>query len=850
MSANNTIFLINRINLVFCLFCTALYAQANNQQNVLEEPDSTTLETIYVKEKFEKQKQNVSGLGEVRKNQAQIQNEQIENIRDITRYDPGISITEAGGRGTTRGFSIRGVDQDRVAIDLDGLGASSTLKRHDASGTFSMLSASSKNDVEYEDLRLLDLRKGASSAESGSGALGGAVSMETKNVDDFLQPDQSIGGRFKADYTSKDKRKLYSGGLAFRAGKFDGFVQYSHRNGHEVQAHKDLYKGSLFIANYADPVDPIMNKKGRWVSMEEVSGVRRRIPNPLDYESDSLLSKFGWHFTPQHYLGIVINRTKQQYKMREMQRPNYYNGREKHLINGVLYSESPFYDEISTKRIQYTPSQFYFDTHQNNRIGLEYHFDAKDEASWLNSAVVRFDKRDLIMQSEVKRLNCAKWPSVDANCWATEDGQKSWHHIVNSKQTDYRLDLNLNKLWEWGEAGHDTRVVLGSIFSKHHFYDYDRFSDIIYKRVASGPIELDSNQHSDFHPITPIKSRHYFIGISDSITLGEKWFISSALRYDHYQFKGNPTLEEQQRSIQFKQSKYQNLSWDFGVKYQIIEPLAFTYRNSSGFRVPSVYEQLGPTLNANGHSVQGKLDKEYSRNQEIGAEFEYKALRLKSSYFWATYKNMIALASLKQPKGQGRGDLFYYNTQDIKVRGYDISANLDLYSLWARFPEGLNLFAKISKTQQIGGPAKMPEKYEGRAYSLDSLQPLRLVYGLSYLSPEEKWGLSFVTTYSKGKDSGELVAQDSSPLGVIEESRSHIKTKSWIIADLTGHYQFNKYMTFRAGIYNLFNYRYVTWESARQTVWNGSLETNLDTPNYSVVAAPGRNFFAGLEIKF
>lgn len=46
--------------------------------------------------------------------------ELVLGIRDLTRYDPGISVVEQG-RGATSGYAMRGVDKNRVAIVVDGL---------------------------------------------------------------------------------------------------------------------------------------------------------------------------------------------------------------------------------------------------------------------------------------------------------------------------------------------------------------------------------------------------------------------------------------------------------------------------------------------------------------------------------------------------------------------------------------------------------------------------------------------------------------------------------------------------------------------------------------------------------
>ena len=39
-----------------------------------------------------------------------INKEQVLNIRDLTRYDPGIAVVEQG-RGASSGYSIRGMDK-------------------------------------------------------------------------------------------------------------------------------------------------------------------------------------------------------------------------------------------------------------------------------------------------------------------------------------------------------------------------------------------------------------------------------------------------------------------------------------------------------------------------------------------------------------------------------------------------------------------------------------------------------------------------------------------------------------------------------------------------------------------
>lgn len=834
--------------ITLCVLCS-LPAFAEEQE--------TDLETIKVSAvKQAKSKQNVSGLGELRKNAQQLQQEQVENIRDLTRYDSGIGVVEASGRGTSRGFSIRGVDQDRVAVSLDGFESSATLKRHDTSGTYSAISSASKNEVEYEELKQVDIKKGAASAESGSGALGGTVAMVTKTIDDFVPRNKTVGGTFKTNYTSKDGRKLLSGGVGVRLGKFAGFVQFSHRDGHEIRVHPDLYKGRIFVENYSDPVDPSTQKKGRWVSMNELSGIRRQVPNPLRYRSDSLLSKAGWYLTPEDYVGIVLNHTKQQYPMRDMLVANYHHGYEKFNIHGQLLTEKRLYNESSTPMAKYTPTQFFKDTHHNTRIGLEYLFNPQGKDNLIDAATINLDYRKLLMNSEIKRLNCAPWPTVDPNCFPTSideinNGQRAWLRYADASQKDLRLNIAIDKRFKYANTRHDLRLNTGMVYSTYGVVDRDRYIKVSYHTDGLTNTRIfDGDNNSSLYITSPIYGWHGFIGLSDSIRFNDDWFASVAARYDRYIFDGQNIDLSKTRAVYFKRSQYQNLSWDVGLKYYITPELAATYRSSSGFRVPSIYEQLGPGFAASPNFVQGPLEAERSFNHELGLKYEHDVINVKASIFLTTYHNMIALASKKQAAGQGRGDVVYYNPHRVRAKGFDLEGSFHPHELYAPIPEGLRLFSRLSKTEQIGGPARVPEGYEGRGYSLDSVQPLRWVYGINYTAPNDAWGITIVNTYSKGKNEAELYAVDYSPLGDVNESYSTVSTRPWAVADIFGHYRVNKHITLRAGIYNIFNYRYITWEAARQTAWTGGLESNLDTPNYTVVAAPGRNFSATLEIKF
>ena len=70
----------------------------------------------------------VTGLGKLVKSSETLSKEQVLNIRDLTRYDPGIAVVEQG-RGASSGYSIRGMDKNRVSLTVDGVFANTVLHR-------------------------------------------------------------------------------------------------------------------------------------------------------------------------------------------------------------------------------------------------------------------------------------------------------------------------------------------------------------------------------------------------------------------------------------------------------------------------------------------------------------------------------------------------------------------------------------------------------------------------------------------------------------------------------------------------------------------------------------------------
>ena len=71
-----------------------------------------------------------------------------------------------------------------------------------------------RNTTELENIQQVVISKGADSLSVGSGGIGGAVQFRTKNVADFVRPEQNFGLLAKVGYSSKNAEwRQVAGGL-------------------------------------------------------------------------------------------------------------------------------------------------------------------------------------------------------------------------------------------------------------------------------------------------------------------------------------------------------------------------------------------------------------------------------------------------------------------------------------------------------------------------------------------------------------------------------------------------------------------------------------------------------------
>lgn len=149
------------------------------------------------------------------------------SLADLVRYEPGVSVVEDSTRFGATGFSIRGLDGNRVGMSVDGVPVRDAF----SVGSFS---SAGRNAVEPALLARTEMLRGPASTMHGSDALAGVVGFHTiAPADLLLDEQQALGVRAGLASNTRDQSVAASAGVAHRFGELDWLVAVVDRRGKE-----------------------------------------------------------------------------------------------------------------------------------------------------------------------------------------------------------------------------------------------------------------------------------------------------------------------------------------------------------------------------------------------------------------------------------------------------------------------------------------------------------------------------------------------------------------------------------------------------------------------------------------
>ncbi|WP_242111477.1 TonB-dependent hemoglobin/transferrin/lactoferrin family receptor [Luteimonas aquatica] len=151
------------------------------------------------------------------------------DLKDLFRYEPGISVTSSFGRFGLGDIRVRGLGGNRVRIQTDGIPVSDAF----SIGSFSN---ANRNFVDLDTLKRVEVVRGPTSSLYGSDALGGVVSFVTKDPSDYLGEGKDSYFGLKFGYESSWSG-LFAGATAAArlSERWSAMVAVDHRQGKETE---------------------------------------------------------------------------------------------------------------------------------------------------------------------------------------------------------------------------------------------------------------------------------------------------------------------------------------------------------------------------------------------------------------------------------------------------------------------------------------------------------------------------------------------------------------------------------------------------------------------------------------
>ena len=909
-------------------------------------------------------------IAETVKTAKTLEREQANNIKDIVKYETGVTVVEAGRFGQS-GFAIRGVDENRVAINIDGLRQAETLSSQgfkelfEGYGNFN----NTRNGAEIETLKEVNITKGADSIKNGSGSLGGSVIYKTKDARDYLlNKDYYVS--YKKGYATENNQSFNTLTLAGRYKKFDVLVVTTRRNGHELENYDYKNADSL------------------------TQGKKREKADPYKIEQDSTLLKFSFNPTENHRFTLAadlyehrsrgqdLSYTLKYLKTLDLPEDDSRHTNDKTKRRNISFSyenfsQTPFWDTLkltySDQRIktrartdEYCDAGVRHCEGTDNPTGLkltngkitrrdgsELEFKKKDGSDYYDfNKFIDTDKEEIegkltLGNADDTWYDCSRFDCENKTKMKVFEGKNYYGYEGNWKESELeKEEINgkifarikdrnnrkiksilpyspgyLERLWQERDLDTNTQQLnldLTKDFKTwrvEHNLQYGSSYNTTMKRMVnragndatdvqwwatptlgkglisnkprtcedSWKAHLCPRVDPEFSYLLPIKTKEKSVYLFDNVVITDYLSFDLGYRYDniHYQpkykhgvtpklpddivkglfipLKGSPSTEEVKKNVQqnidyiAKQNKkYKAHSYSFASTIDPTSFLRLQLKYSKGFRAPTSDEMYFTFKHPDFTILPNtNLKPEIAKTKEIAFTLHNDDWGfISTSLFKTNYKNFIDLIFKGEKDfavgGSGGGRTLPFslyqniNRDSAVVKGIEINSKVFLGKM-AKFMDGFNLSYKYTYQKgRINGNIPM-----------NAIQPKTMVYGLGYDHPSQKFGFNFYTTHVASKnpeDTYDIYAKDKKQANTSIKWRS----KSYTILDLIGYVQPIKNLTIRAGVYNLTNRKYITWDSARSIRSFGTSNVIDQKTGQGInrFYAPGRNYKMSVQFEF
>lgn len=582
-----------------------------------------------------------------------------ETIQDLIRYQPGIQVNrQTSGTdpfGSLGGFNIRGVGGNRVQTLVDG---NRTIER---------ITDQTRDFIDLSNMKKVEIVRGPASVLWGSDALGGVVAFTTKDPEDYIKPGKNMGFQFDQTWNSLDNAFTEKATAAFRYGIVDAMLSYTRRDAEEVKLKKAKNNGVWPCTR-----DPLFAQ-----DCDKL--------NPADIESNNLLGKVVFNFSPQH----------------------------RFKITGEYFERITEVDQLNQlgRTVGGTPTAPTYTSHNVTDYERK-----QDLERWRISL-------DHEWTPMLGWLDEVRWQAT----YHPQELKRSGERIraLTSGQTD-RLRDTLN----YSEDFYEGEIQFKSSFGfagMHHALTYgidggytkgDYFRRDVTTNLTTG---VTTETVAGGFNFANFRTRRLDAYIQDEIDLfNGVLVVTPGVRLATYRIK--PKTGAGYVGPDPKTLNETDLSAKLGVIVNLNDNYSLYAQYAEGFKMPTA-EQLYTSVPAFGLVNNPNLKPESVRSYEAGVRGQFKDAYFSVNVFYADYKDFIQ-SFVPIP---GTTDVTYQNLSKVQIYG------IEGQGAWRFLPEWE---ANAAFSYQHGhqradsSSPKLP---------LNGIEPLKIVGGLRWI--KESWGL-------------------------------------------------------------------------------------------------------------
>ncbi|MDO9367237.1 MAG: TonB-dependent hemoglobin/transferrin/lactoferrin family receptor [Sphingopyxis sp.] len=515
------------------------------------------------------------------KSDEQIADELVTDIRDLVRFEPGVSVQRQPARfgaalGTTGragndSFNIRGIGGNRVLIQVDGV-------RVPDGFTFGAQSAGRGDYVDLGLVKSVEILRGPSSALYGSDGLAGAVSFITSDPVDFLKPGQNVGGLVRAAYGSADEEFSETAILAGRSGDWSVMAAYTRRDYKELD-NKGNVAGGVTATGTS--------------GKDAGTGPLRTLPNPQDGRSNAALARIVYDPSNGHKIRLTG-----EYLDTDL----YTNG-----LTGVTATRNALgATTASVDRLEG------FDSGERKRVSLDW--------SWEGEGTIDFARVALYWQDAEDN----QYTEEDRTPAADRTRLNTLENRVIGASADARADFATGAIMH--------RIVFGGDISKTR-----------QRGLRDGTVPpFGETYPTRAFPTTDFTRAGLFIG--DEVSVGEgRLLLYPALRFDWYDL--SPDNDPLLPTFAGAKQDGSRVSPKFGAVWKVTDEVRLFANYATGFKAPEPGQvnQFFSNIASGYTSIPNPdLGPERSESFEGGIRFSNDAISLDVTGFSARYKDFIS----------------------------------------------------------------------------------------------------------------------------------------------------------------------------------------------------------------